>query len=65
MRTPTSPPRRRVLFAKPYLFDYASFGYFYDHVLVRTGETKGRDHFAEFPYELVFEAPPWQLWEAR
>jgi hypothetical protein len=50
--------------AKPYLFDYQAFGYAYDHVLVRMGETKGRDRFPEFPYQLVFEAAPWQLWRA-
>ena len=53
------------LFTKPYLFDYEAFGFAYDHVLVRTGETKGRDRFPVFPYQLVFEAPPWQLWRAR
>ncbi len=61
-RIPASPS---VLFAKPQLFDYASFGFFYDTVLVRTGETRGRDHFVPFPYDLSFEAPPWQLWRAR
>ena len=61
-RIPASPS---VLFAKPQLFDYASFGFFYDVVLVRTGETKGRDRFAEFPYARSFEAPPWQLWKPR
>jgi hypothetical protein len=56
------PATPAVLFAKPYLFDYERFGYAYDHVLVRQGETEGRDRFARFPYRLVFEAPPWQLW---
>jgi arylsulfatase A-like enzyme len=50
--------------AKPYLFDYQTFGFAYDHVLVRTGETKGRDRFRVFPYQLVFEAPLWQVWRA-
>ena len=61
-RIPASPP---VLFAKPYLFDYESFGFFYDTVLVRSGETKGRDHFPAFRYELSFETGPWQLWHVR
>jgi hypothetical protein len=52
------------LFAKPQLFDYQAFGYFYDTVLVRTDETRGLDQFPEFPYELRFEAPPWQVWRA-
>jgi hypothetical protein len=56
---PPSPPN---LFAKPQLFDAAGFGGFYDHLLVRGHDAKGRDRFAVFPYELVFEAPPWQLW---
>ena len=60
-RIPATPSH---LFEKPYLFDYRTFGFAYDHVLVRTGETKGRDRFPEFPYQLVFEAPPWQLWRA-
>lgn len=59
------PPTPTYLFEKPYHFDYRAFGFFYDHVLVRTGETKGRDRFPEFPYQLVFEAPPWQLWRAQ
>jgi hypothetical protein len=58
------PPTPPYLFEKPYHFDYRTFGFFYDHVLVRTGETRGRDRFPEFPYQLVFEAPPWQLWRA-
>jgi hypothetical protein len=58
---PETPPH---LFERPDLFDYRSFGFFYDHVLVHTGETKGTDRFAEFPYQLVFESPPWQLWRA-
>ncbi len=61
VRLPDSPTS---LEAKPYLFDYRAFGFAYDHVLVRTGETRGRDRFPEFPYQLVFEAPPWQLWRA-
>ncbi len=60
-RLPDSPPS---LEQRPSLFDYRAFGFAYDHVLVRTGETKGRDRFPEFPYRLVFEAPPWQLWRA-
>ena len=58
---PDSPPG---LEARPQLFDYRAFGFAYDYVLVRTGETKGRDRFPEFPYQMVFEAPPWQLWRA-
>jgi len=50
--------------SKPYLYDYQAFGFAYDQVLVRTGKTKGRDRFPVFPYQLVFEAPPWQLWRA-
>lgn len=60
-RIPKTPTH---LFEKASVFDYQAFGYAYDHVLVRTGETKGRDRFPEFPYQLVFEAPPWQLWSA-
>ena len=61
VQIPRTPPQ---LFERAYLFDYRAFGYAYDHVLVRTGETKGRDRFPEFPYQLVFEAAPWQLWRA-
>jgi type IV secretory pathway VirJ component len=46
------------------LFDYRAFGFAYDHVLVRTNGSGWRDRFPEFPYQLVFEAPPWQLWRA-
>jgi hypothetical protein len=56
---PDSPPN---LFAKPRLYDDASFGHAYDHVLVRGHDREGRDHFAVFPFELVYEEPPWQLW---
>lgn len=53
------------LFAKPQLFDYQKFGRFYDIVLVRTGRVQGVERFPVFPYELAFEAPPWQVWRAR
>jgi hypothetical protein len=58
---PDSPPG---LEARPELFDYQAFGYAYDHVLVRTGKSKNPNRFPEFPYQLVYEAPPWQLWRA-
>jgi type IV secretory pathway VirJ component len=58
------PPTPSRLFERASLFDYRAFGYAYDHILVRAGETKGRDNFPEFPYQKVFEAPPWQLWRA-
>jgi type IV secretory pathway VirJ component len=62
LQLPPSPP---TLDSKPYLFDYDSFGFAYDHIVMRMGETKGRDRFPVFPYQLVYEAPPWQLWRAR
>jgi hypothetical protein len=58
---PETPPG---LEARPELFDYRAFGFAYDHVLVRTGKPKNPNRFPEFPYQLVYEAPPWQLWRA-
>jgi len=48
----------------PRLFDYDDAGYFYDFVLVRSGpdETSGVHTLKAFPYELVYEDPPWELY---
>jgi hypothetical protein len=48
----------------PQLFDYDNVGYFYDFVLVRTApdETSGVHTLKTFPYELVYEDPPWELY---
>jgi len=48
----------------PRLFDFDNVGYFYDFVLVRAGpdETRGVNTLKAFPYELVYEDPPWELY---
>ncbi len=60
------PPTPVSLEMHPRRFDFASFGHYYDHVVVR-GETRdGGPHprTPGFPYELVYEAPPWRLFRA-
>jgi hypothetical protein len=48
----------------PELFDYDDVGYFYDFVLVCRGphDEGGVHTLPSFPYELVYEDPPWSLY---
>ena len=48
----------------PELFDYDGVGYFYDFVLVCRGphDEGGVHTLPSFPYELVYEDPPWSLY---
>jgi hypothetical protein len=60
------PPSPVSLEMRPLWFDYARFGYFYDHVLTRTGPGAGpaRPRGPDFPYELVHDDPPWRLYRS-
>ena len=47
---------------QPRTFDYRQFGYFYDFVLVRTRKNQLFKDARRFPFVLIRQAPPWQLY---
>jgi hypothetical protein len=52
---------------RPASFDYESYGYFYDWLLVRARPEQERriEAIEVFPYELVYRDPPWRLYRSR
>jgi hypothetical protein len=56
------PPTPVNLEWRPWLFDERAFGWFYDTVLIRTASVQPIPRSADFPFDAVYVAPPWQLY---
>jgi hypothetical protein len=56
------PPTPINLESRPWLFEARTLGVFYDTLLVRTRGRGAIRSGPDFPYELVFNEPPWQVY---
>jgi len=61
------PKSPQVLDWDPNLYNFRTFGYYYDYVLVKTWDN-GRapiDDWTEFPYTLILQQPPWRVYRVE
>ncbi len=56
------PPTPTSLEWNPSLWDDESFGYFYDHAIVRMPGNRALAASSKFPFELLAASPPWHVY---